>query len=279
MVERLIDDAELAARVHAMRAAGKTYDEIRWELHIGASTISRILGVAGRRPARPRVSDGVREKARALRSDGWSVPEIARELGLAKSTAYVITKDVPWTLSEDRAERRAAAARAGWRREKARRQAERERVTGEIGESFGELTDRELLIAGVVAYWAEGAKAKPWNPREELRFINSDPDMIRLYLSWLDLLGIDRTRLKYRINIHESADVPAAEAYWADVAEVPVEQFYQATLKKHNPKTVRKNTGQDYRGCLVITVAKSSPEYRIMDGMWSAVARAVRSRR
>ena len=30
------------------------------------------------------------------------------------------------------------------------------------------------------------------------------------------------------------------------------------TLKRHNPKTVRKNTGADYHGCLAVTVRRSS---------------------
>ncbi|WP_197682441.1 hypothetical protein [Jiangella sp. DSM 45060] len=279
MIERLVDDTELAARVHAMRTDGKTYVEIKSELGIGASTISRILGVYGKGRARPRVTDELRGRARALRTDGKSVPEIAQELGMAKSTVWLITKDIPWTLTEDRAESRAAAARAGWRDRKAQTAVERDRITSGILESFGELTDRELLIAGAVAYWAEGTKSKPWQTRELLNFINSDPDMIRLFLRWLDLLGVDPARRKYRVNIHESADVAAATAHWAEVVGVSVERFARATLKKHNPKTVRKNTGVEYQGCLVITVAKSAPEYRMMDGLWSAVAGAVRSRR
>ncbi len=279
MVERLIDDAELVARVHDMRAAGKSYVQIKAELKIGASTISRILGVYGNGRARPRVTDALRGRARALRADGRSVPEIAAETGLARSTVWLITNDIPWTLTEDRAEARAAAARAGWRSRMAQTAAERDRITSGVVESFGELSDRDLLIAGAVAYWAEGGKSKPWNPAESLNFINSDPDMILLHLEWLAALGVDAERLRFRLSIHESADVPAATAYWAEVVGVPVERFARATLKKHNPKTVRKNVNENYRGCLIVRVAKGAPEYRIMDGWWSAIAGAVRSRR
>ncbi|SDU49990.1 helix-turn-helix domain-containing protein [Jiangella alkaliphila] len=279
MVERLIDDTELVARVHDMRADGKSYVQIKAELKVGASTISRILGVYGKGRARPRVTDALRGQARTLRADGRSVPEIAAELGMAKSTVWLITKDIPWTAEPRSSGSRSEVAFAYWRKKKAATEAEREQITSGIMESFGELTDRELLIAGAVAYWAEGTKSKPWNPRERLTFTNSDPDMIRLYLRWLSLLGVDQARLKYRVNIHESADVPAAETFWADVAGVAVERFDRATLKRHNPTTVRKNTGETYRGCLVVTVAKSAPEYRMMDGLWSAVAGVVRSRR
>lgn len=103
--------------------------------------------------------------------------------------------------------------------------------------------------------------------------------MILLFLGWLGLLGVDRERIKYRVNIHESADVPGTEAYWAEVVGVAVEHFARATLKRHNPKTVRKNVGDAYRGCLVVDVAKSAMEYQVMDGLWSGLAEALRHRR
>lgn len=262
-----------------MRASGATYAQIKAELGIGASTISRILGVYGKGRAKPRVTDDVKERARALRRDGRSVPEIATELGLAKSTAWLITKDIAWTPGPDGASRRAAAAREYWRKENARRADERTRATSEAAARVGEISDRELLLIGAVAYWAEGTKSKPWNPEERLTFTNSDPDMIVLYLEWLRLLGVDAERLRFRVHIHESADVSDAEQYWADLVGVPVETFGRPTLKRHNPATVRKNTGATYRGCLVVGVLESATDYRLMEGVWRGLSQAVHRRR
>ncbi len=78
-------------------------------------------------------------------------------------------------------------------------------------EQIGDLSERELLLIGAVLYWAEGGKSKPWSRREWLEFINSDPDVIRLYVTWLSLLGVQPERLTYRVIIHESADVRRAE--------------------------------------------------------------------
>ena len=36
------------------------------------------------------------------------------------------------------------------------------------------------------------------------------------------------------------------------------ECFSKTQLKKHNPKTVRRNVGEDYHGCLVIYVRRSA---------------------
>lgn len=40
--------------------------------------------------------------------------------------------------------------------------------------------------------------------------------MIAVYLAWLELLGVERERLRFALTIHASADVGAAEAFWAD---------------------------------------------------------------
>jgi hypothetical protein len=275
MKSRHIDDAELVSKVHAMRESGATYAQIKTELQIGASTISRILGVYGKGRRRPAISDDVRTRALALRREGHSVPEIARELGIAKSSAWQITKEVAWEPTPERKERAKRAARMRWDREAARRAEERERIIDQMAVEVGTVSERELLLMGAVMYWAEGAKKKPWNTQERLRFINSDPDVIRLYLAWLRLIGVPDDRLTFRVHIHESADVGAAEAYWADIVAVPAERLARATLKRHNPKTVRKNTGDAYRGCLVVGVLNGASEYRRMDAIWRGICRAL----
>ena len=52
---------------------------------------------------------------------------------------------------------------------------------------IGNLTDREILIAGAIAYWCEGSKAKPSRHIDRVGFINSDAAVIMFFLgSWRD---------------------------------------------------------------------------------------------
>lgn len=268
----------MAAQVRSLRANGATYDEIKKALNIGSDTVSRMLGAQGSVRRRPRIAEPVRAQARAFRHAGWSVPEIARELGLAKSTAWQITKDISWQPTPGRRERAERAARVRWERDKARRAVERERLLDEMADEVGQLSDRELLLLGVVLYWAEGSKRKPWNSMERMRFINSDPDVILLYLAWLRLIGVADERRSFRVHIHQSSDVRGAEQFWADLVGVPVDAFAKATLKRHNPKTRRHNTGETYRGCLAVDVLGSSGEYRRMEALWRGVGQALRQR-
>ncbi|MFF9475859.1 hypothetical protein ACF1E9_24965 [Streptomyces roseolus] len=43
-------------------------------------------------------------------------------------------------------------------------------------------------------------------------------------------------------------------------------RFNKTTLKRHQPKTIRKNAGVDYRGCLVIRVLGSADLHRRIEG-------------
>jgi hypothetical protein len=132
-----------------------------------------------------------------------------------------------------------------------------------------------MLLVGAMAYWCEGAKAKPWRPHRCLvTFINSDPALIRVFLRFLELAGEDRQKLKYRIQIHESADVDAAGRWWADVAGVPFENFSRPTLKTHNPSSVRRNVGDPYRGCLTIRVPQSRDLFWRIEGLIGGIADA-----
>ena len=104
-----------------------------------------------------------------------------------------------------------------WRVERRRRAGERQRVIDTESSRVGKLSARELLLIGSVAYWAEGTKSKAWRTQDRLTFINSDPEMIKLYLAWLRQLGVTNDRIKYRVSIHDEADVDGAVRYWADV--------------------------------------------------------------
>lgn len=144
---------------------------------------------------------------------------------------------------------------------------------------IGAMTDRELFLVGTGLYWAEGSKSKPHRPRATTEFVNSDTGVIEVFLAWLDLLGIEPGRRRYRVLIHDSADVAAAEAYWADLVGVEVSAFGKTTLKRHDPKTVRKNAGAGYRGCLVVRVLQGADVYRRIEGWWYGIVEASNIRR
>ncbi|MEU0003216.1 helix-turn-helix domain-containing protein [Streptomyces sp. NPDC006314] len=267
----------LRERAVALRRAGHSLRQIRDELGIFNNDILNQL-VKGEPPPewakRPRARDDLRAKARELRLQGWTYDQIEAELGCSRSSVSLWVRDLPKPERRDPIEQAKLASRLRWEHELAiREEKRRETKTAARGE-IGALSDRELFIAGVALYWAEGTKDKPHARRERVVFVNSDPDMIRVFLAWLDLLRVERGDVSHRVMIHESADVPGAEKYWADLVGADLDTFGKTTLKRHNPKTVRKNTGEGYRGCLVITVRQSAELYRRIEGWWYGIVGA-----
>jgi hypothetical protein len=260
-----------------LRLAGKSLREIRQILGpVSNSTLHEAL--RGTPPPawtrRPKAKDDLRAKARVLRAQGLSYGDIAAELRVSKSSVSLWVRDlpVPDRLSYEETRKRAADGVSDyWRAERRARDARRAADTDAAAAEIGDLTDREILIAGAVAYWCEGAKSKPHRKAEQVMFINSDPSLIRLFLRFLQVAGVQLPDLTFRVYIHETADVAAAERYWLYQTGAPPEQFRRATLKRHNPKTVRKNTGESYYGCLRIDVRSSSGLYRKIAG-WATAA-------
>jgi hypothetical protein len=93
-----------------------------------------------------------------------------------------------------------------------------------------------------------------------------------MFQRWLDLLRVPEDERRYRLSIHESADLESAHTWWSLATGVPIDRFDRPTLKRHNPRTVRRNIGAGYRGCLVISVCKSRVLYQQIDGLHGLVA-------
>jgi transcriptional regulator with XRE-family HTH domain len=271
----------LRERAVALRRRGYSLRQIRDELKVFNNDILNQL-VKGEPPPewtkRPNAKDDLRAKARELRLQGWTYDRIEAELGCSRSSVSLWVRDLPKPEPRYTPEEQRELMQAGLLRLRSAQDVERGRVKDAAAEEVGDLSDRDLFMAGVALYWAEGQKSKPYQRREVVNFVNSDPAVIQVFLAWLDLLGVARERLTFRVMIHESADVTSAEQYWADLVEINVSALQRTTLKKHNPKTVRKNTGDDYHGCLVVRVLQGAELYCRIEGWWRAIAAGAAAR-
>jgi predicted transcriptional regulator len=267
----------LRERAIALRREGKPRREIQEILGpMNNSTLNDAL--KGAPPPnwtrRPNAKDELRAQARQLRADGQSYNEISARLGVSKSSVSLWVRDLPTPsrLSyEENRKRSAEGVRQYWATEGKVREALRVNVRAAAAAEIGELTDREILIAGAIAYWCEGTKTKPHRQTYCAVFTNSDPGLIRLFLRFLDTAGVPRSDLVFTVSIHESGDVAAAHQFWLGVTEADSGQFLKPSLKRHNPRTTRKNVGENYRGCLRINVHRSSALLRKIEGWAEAI--------
>lgn len=217
----------------------------------------------------------LRAQAVALRRAGRSRREIRDALQItSNSTLYdaLIGEPAPgWTDPYHSRERAIAAHRAYYAAKRAERDAERAAVRVRAAAQIGELTPRELRIAGATAYWCEGAKSKPYRKNVQVSFINSDPGMILLFLRFLTEVGVGQDRLRFRVHIHERGDVKAATRWWASCVATSADQFIKPAIKRHRSR-IQYPESPEYRGCLQISVLKSAALYRQIAGWVEGVA-------
>lgn len=213
------------------------------------------------------IRDKLKPKAIELRRQGGTYREIAGSLNISISTCSLWLRDVPAPPRPGHDQERVAAMwKARWEPIHIARERERQEIKLAACAEVGVLDDRQTLLMGALVYWCEGAKDKSYRRSEKVSFINSDPALITFFLRFLRVAGIPEAHLRFRLHIHETADLADATRYWADLAGTPTESFQKPVIKRHNPKTKRRNLVDEYRGCLHITVLQSADLYRRIEG-------------
>lgn len=207
-----------------------------------------------------------KEKAIQLRKLGFSYNEILQKVPVAKSTLSVWLREtgVAKRQKQKLTEKRKAAQQKAQEACRKNRILRENEIIEKARKEIGNISKRELWIIGIAIYWAEGAKQKDNNVSQGVSFGNSDLKMILLFKKWLnECCDIENERFCYRIYIHETADIAKAKKFWTNLLGEKVEKFY---LKKHDPKTIRKNVGENYNGLLRMDIKKSTDLNRKIRG-------------
>ncbi len=213
----------------------------------------------------------IKEEVRRLRRNGLSLSQIYEKTKVPITTirswisSIVLSKDQKNAL-RDRTQRALQGGRIKAQRLKKEKRAILEKTLLNKGiREIGKLSSREFFLIGVGLYWAEGFKNKH---ERRLGFCNSDPTMIKFYITWLEkALNIKRKDLIARLtlNIYHKNKTLELEKYWSRITSIPLSQFtkpfYQNSLwkKQYNVDT--------YRGVLRIHV-KNSLDYLLKMRGW-----------
>lgn len=176
------------------------------------------------------------ERARELRAQAWTLQEIADELGVAKSSVSLWVRDVefdPASRRSARTGRRPRGADHPLRRRKLQ-QIEELRQAGR--RQIGDMSDRDLLLAGLGLYAGDGVKGD-----KSVGFANSDPRMVGLFCRWLrHTFEVDESRLRVSLYLHQGLDLARANQHWAAVTGIPVHQFLKPYRAVPDP-SIRRN--------------------------------------
>jgi hypothetical protein len=192
------------------------------------------------------------EKARALRAQNHTLADIARILGVSKSSVSLWVRDVPFTPT---VRLRGPHRRPHPAHEAKLRQIEELNRAGR--ERLGILSDEALFAAGVALYAGEGSKTDG-----EVRFSNSDPKMVRLFCMWFRrFFNVDEKRIRGRLYLHEGLDLTAAVEFWSALANIPTHQFHKAYRAVPDP-SIRRNKHE--HGCFSVGYACSRTHREVM---------------
>ena len=209
-----------------------------------------------------------KETAVKLRKKGFSYSEILRQIPISRSTLSLWLKSVG--LAKAQFQRTTQKRIEGGLRGAAARKRNRIKITEEIKnkarKEVKNIDRKNLWLIGVALYWAEGSKEKENGKNSGIKFSNSDPKMILLFIKWLEnSFSINSSDLIYELYIHETADIKKAQVYWSNILLISTKEI-RTYLKKSKIKTIRKNTGNNYHGLIRITVNKSTNLNRVITG-------------
>ncbi len=153
------------------------------------------------------------EKIKTLRAHGWSLPEIHREVEVGYGSVFRYIQGVKilpryqniWLNKRN-------GSRA--RREKLIKNAHQE-----AKKRIHSLSKSEKLIFLAALYWGEGGK-------KDFNFTNSDPEMIRIFISGLrEILGIKQTDIRASIRIYADLDRDVCLNHWSKITGIPIDEF------------------------------------------------------
>jgi len=157
------------------------------------------------------------ERARELRAQAWTLAEIAAELGCAKSSVSLWTRGVEFIPKP----RNRGIGVAKPHPMHLAKLAEIDECRRWAAEALGEMSDRDLFVAGLGLYAGDGAKGD-----RHVLFSNSNAGLVALFCRWLRVFfEIEESRLRVQLYLHQGLDLDAAFGHWSQVTGIPREQF------------------------------------------------------
>ncbi len=206
-----------------------------------------------------------KKEAVSLRKQGKSIKEIAREIGVAKSSVSLWVRNIELTehqkdylkkkgLSRDKVERTRTTRLTN-------EKIKRDIVINAAKDMVPVINKQHLWLMGVALYWGEGGKT-----RRRVCFSNSDPDLIKMMMLFFrNVCEVPEAKFRGYIHIHEHLDDKLAESYWSNISGIPETKFYK-TYRKQNKSSLNKKDSLPY-GTFDIYVMDVQLFYKIVG--WS----------
>ncbi len=202
-------------------------------------------------------------KAIALRKEGMSYSEIKNRLGISKSTLSGWLYDMP--LSQKRVNQLRANSEIRIERYRTTMQNKKEsrRDAVYIKVSNDLLRSKDVtFVAGFYLYWGEGTKSAECTTA----LTNSDPSIVRCFVSWLESLGVPRSKMKIKLHAYTDQDELQLKKFWSKTLKVPLHNFNKTYIKETSLLSKTYKGMFPYGTCVVMYHNRDMYEY-VMGGI------------
>ena len=209
-------------------------------------------------------------RAREMRRSGRSIKSISRELFVSPGSVSVWCRDIKLTSEQTlNLEKNMRDPYYGKRlenvnKQKSIREGKEQHYFKKGRELVGVLSKRDLFIAGIALYWAEGYKKD-----HQVGLGSSDPEMIKVFIKWLkECFGYTDDDLILRVTINESHEyrIEDITKYWSETLNIPLEQFRKPFYQRVKWQKEYENP-EEYYGVLRVRVKRSTDFLRKIKGM------------
>lgn len=204
----------------------------------------------------------LKKKAILLRKTGLSYGNIAKKLGISKSTASSWLYEIKISFEQRKKlyKNQVIHLNTGPNSQKNRRAREVQIIIDNAKLQISKkITLENYRLFGTALYWAEGSKNTMFN------MTNSDPHLIVFWVKWLEkIFNIKPDTLKARLNIYPQQSEKHIKKFWSELTNIPLNNFGRSFVKPIS-KNYKKNNL--YYGTIRIEVPKGT-DYRYIVYAW-----------
>lgn len=200
-----------------------------------------------------------RDEARTLRREqGQSIKEIARAVGVSRSSVSLWVRDIELTPAQI-AELASRNSILNAQRNGALTRSRRARDVRLQAQTEGREAARRgdpVHAAACMLYWGEGSKT-----RNYVQLANSDPELMRFFARFLrSHFAVPDARMRVQVNMHAAdlADVRASEDYWLTLLCLTRESLTKSIVNSVSKASLHKRFGLLPHGTCRLTVCDTA---------------------
>lgn len=205
-----------------------------------------------------------KDLVRNFRNQGLSYKEIRQKIPftISKSTISDWCKDIELTVEQknrlDRLFREGnyRGRLLGSRTIQTKRLKEIEEIKERAKLEVYSLNSNEFKLAGLMLYWAEGAKSR------YVDITNSDPLLIKFMVDWLRIIcNVPEGKFRATLHLHSGQNEKQIKEYWSRITNIPISQFGKSYIKEEGSGYRKKIL---YNGTIKIRVCNRDLLYKIL---------------